>query len=154
MCRRRKQRLPSNAYAIDCSIWHVTITVARPNGAPFRSIEFGLETLDDFATSCQEAGAIVHLICLMPDHLHTLVEVHVDDLIKVVGRAKSATTRIWWTRGGTGALWQQSFYDHGIRGDQDFEATVTYLLNNPIEAGLVEEWETYPLIGGALISDD
>ena len=51
------------------------------------------------------------------------------------------------------SFWQESFHDHGIRGPHDFDATVTYLLNNPVEAGLAQEWETYPLIGGSMISD-
>jgi REP element-mobilizing transposase RayT len=81
-----------------------------------------------------------------------LIEVRSVGLLKVIGRAKSATTRVWWTRGGINALWQESFHDHGIREQQDFDATVNYVLNNPVDAGLVEEWESYLLIGGALVS--
>jgi putative transposase len=153
MTRRRRQRLPLDAYEVPGSTWHITTTVARPNGSPFRSIEFGLDVLDGFATSCQAAGAIPYLVCIMPDHLHALLEVRSDDLIKVVGRAKSETTRQWWARGGVGALWQESFHDHGIRGAHDFEATVTYLLNIPVEAGLAQEGEADPLIGGSVIAD-
>lgn len=51
-------------------------------------------------------------------------------------------------------MWQQSFPNHGIRERRDFEATVTYLLSNPVEAGLVESWEAYPVIAGALIAGD
>ncbi len=153
MTRRRKQRLPLDAYQVPGSTWHITTTVARSNGSPFQSIEFGLEVLDGFSTSCIKAGAIPHLVCIMPNHLHALIEVRSDDLVKVIGRAKSITTRQWWARGGVGALWQESFHDHGIRGPHDFDATVTYLLNNPVEAGLALEWEMYPLIGGSVIAD-
>lgn len=28
------------------------------------------------------------------------------------------------------------------------------ILNNPVEAGLVKDWESYPLIGGTLIASN
>ena len=60
----------------------------------------------------------------------------------------------WWKQNNRGMLWQESFHDHGIRGSRDFDATVTYILNNPVEAELVSEWEAYPFNAGALIRDD
>lgn len=153
MTSRRRQRLPLDLYDIEGSAWHVTISVECRNGAPFRSIPFGQEMLDCFAHACAHDEAIAHLVCIMPDHLHALIEVRSTGLVKVVGRAKSMSTRMWWARGGTGSLWQQSFHDHGIREPLDFEAAMTYILNNPVEAGLVDEWESYPLIGGEVIVD-
>jgi REP element-mobilizing transposase RayT len=152
MTSRRRQRLPLDAYDLEGSAWHVTVSVDRRNGAPFQSIKFGQDILDCFVPACEQDGAIAHLVCVMPDHLHALVEIRSEGLVKVIGRAKSATTRVWWKRGGTGALWQQSFHDHGIREPLDFEAAATYILNNPVEAGLGEEWESYPLVGGTLIA--
>ncbi|MCO5222143.1 MAG: transposase [Thermomicrobiales bacterium] len=113
----------------------------------------GQALLAGFVNACQSDDAIVHLICLMPDHLHALIEVQSEGLVKIVGRAKSMTTRMWWTNGRQGTLWQKSFYDHGIRETHDFEATVKYILENPVRAGLVEEGETYPLIAGRLIAE-
>ena len=153
MTTRRRQRLPLTAYEIEGSAWHVTVDVARRNGAPFQNIMFAREILECVSHACERDEAVLHLICVMPDHLHALIEVRTVDLIKVVGRAKSATSRIWWGRGGAGALWQQSFYDRGIRASQDFETTMTYILDNPVKAGLVEEWEHYPPIGGTIIAD-
>ena len=152
MTTRRKQRLPLEDYAVEGSTWHVTINVERRNGNLFHSHHFGKEVLECFVKACETDSAVVHVICIMPDHLHCLVEVRSVSLIKVIGRAKSATTRIWWARGGTNALWQESFHDPGIRERQDFDATVNYILNNPVEARLVAGWESYPLIGGTLIA--
>ena len=153
MTSRRRQRLPLDAYTIEGTTWHVTVSVDRRNGAPFWSLPLGQEILDRFVQACQTDEAIVHLICIMPDHLHALIEIRKEGLIKVVGPAKSMTTRTWWSSGGSGSLWQQSFYDHGIREPADFEATVRYILDNPVKAELVEEWEMYPLISGMLIAD-
>jgi putative transposase len=149
----RRQRLPLDAYTIDGSAWHVTTTVARQNGTPFVNTELGLETLRVFVDQVLAQDAVPHLVCVMPDHLHLLVEVRSVGLVDLIGRLKSTSTRTWWTSGGKGSLWQTSSYDHGIREPGDFEATITYILNNPVEAGLAEKWEAYPLIGGTLIRD-
>ena len=152
MTSRRRQRLPLNAYDVEGSVWHVTVNVDKRNGSPFKNLEFGQEIIDCFMHACEKDEAIAYVLCAMPNHLHALVEVRREGLLKVIGRAKSTTTRIWWKYGGIGSLWQESFHDHGIREPRDFEATVTYVLNNPVEAGLAETWDTYPLIGGALIA--
>lgn len=151
MTSGRRQRLPLDVYRVEGSIWHVTITVAQRHGRVFDRIDFGDETLASFEAACLAGDAIPHLICVMPNHLHTLVQVQSEGLVDLMGRAKSMTTRVWWARGGVGALWQRSFHDHGIRGPEDYEPTITYILNNPVRAGLVESWEEYPLLGGAVI---
>jgi REP element-mobilizing transposase RayT len=66
-------------------------------------------------------------------------------------RGSSRFRRKFGGEGGKGTLWQTSFYDHGIRGSQDFEATVVYILDNPVKAELVEDWESYPHFAGTLI---
>jgi REP-associated tyrosine transposase len=132
----------------------VTINVAKANGMPFCDVELGKKQMRSFLQGCAICNAVPHLICLMPDHLHLLVEVRSVGLVDLVRRTKSSSTKLWWGQGGRGALWQESFYDHGIRDIQDFEAIAGYILQNPVEAGLVAEWETYPLIGGHLINSN
>ncbi|HKG26275.1 MAG TPA: transposase [Thermomicrobiales bacterium] len=105
------------------------------------------------AERCVARGASLELFCLMPDHLHLLVRVGAVGLVEVVGDVKSRTTRGWWAHGGNGALWQRSFHDHGIRGGRDFDETVRYIVENPVKAGLVEDWREYPFTGGALIEE-
>lgn len=87
----------------------------------------------------------------MPDHLHLLVEVRSVGLVDVMKRTKSYSTQLWWKHGGRGPLWQASFYDHGVRDIPDFEAIAAYIFSNPVKAGLVEEWESYPLFGGTMV---
>ncbi len=154
MTSRRRQRLPLDAYRVEGSTWHVTISVDRRNGSPFHNIAFGQDIIRSFIHACErDDEAIVHLVCIMPDHLHALIEVRSKGLVEVVGQAKSITTRIWWASGGKGSFWQTSFYDHGIREMRDFEATATYIFDNSVKEKLADEWELYPLFGGALIVD-
>lgn len=152
MFHNRKQRLPMEAYCVAGSTWHVTINVARAHGQPFIDVELGQRQMRSFLRGCDICTAIPHLICVMPGHLHLLVEIRSVGLIDLMRRTKSSSTKLWWRQGDNGQLWQESFYDHGVRDIPDFDAIATYILNNPIEAGLAESWETYPLIGGTLIA--
>ncbi len=147
---RRRQRLPLDAYLTEGSTWHVTTRADCVHGPLFTNHSLGQLMLETFESGCRSYGAVPHLVCVMPDHVHLLVEVRTLGLVELVGRLKSYSTMLWRKQGNHGHLWQKSFYDHGIRGPRDFEATVEYILNNPIEAGLAEEWGIYPLIGGEI----
>jgi REP element-mobilizing transposase RayT len=95
---------------------------------------------------------LVHAYCLMPDHLHLIAQVADQSLIKALGAFKSFTTTRSWKHGHIGPLWQDSFYDHGIREVEDFDETARYLLDNPARLGLVADSNDYPWRGGALLT--
>ena len=42
--------------------------------------------------------------------------------------------------GRSGAFWHHESYDHAIRDESEWQRIVTYVLNNPVKAGLVDEW--------------
>jgi putative transposase len=44
----------------------------------------------------------------------------------------------------SGAFWQDESYDHVIRDDNELERTISYVLNNPVKARLVQSWEQWP----------
>ncbi|MBI5352771.1 MAG: transposase [Chloroflexi bacterium] len=46
--------------------------------------------------------------------------------------------------GREGAFWQDESYDHVIRNNGEFERIVSYVLENPVKAGLVSKWEDWP----------
>ncbi|MCE2413873.1 hypothetical protein J4G07_07715 [Candidatus Poribacteria bacterium] len=43
----------------------------------------------------------------------------------------------------TGAFWQRESYDHIIRDANEWQRIITYVLNNPVKAGLVDTWEKW-----------
>lgn len=147
---RRPHQLPAEAYKVPGSTWHVTIRVHKRLDPVFADLELGHYLLPKIETALHDRDAVPHLLCLMPDHLHALVEVRSLGLEDLIARVKSLSTQLWWRHGGSGTLWQKRFHDHGIRGFEDFDTTVTYLLNNPVEAGLVTHWEDYPLFAGTM----
>ena len=46
-------------------------------------------------------------------------------------------------RGARGSIWQQSFFDRLIRGDQHLSSTIAYMEHNPVSAGFVREVSEY-----------
>jgi len=83
---------------------------------------------------------------LMPDHIHGLVSFPADKAMRlVVGKWKEYHAR------QSGVRWQENFFDHRIRNEQELSEKFNYILNNPIAKGLCADsgsW-SWVLIGGA-----
>ena len=45
--------------------------------------------------------------------------------------------------GRRGAFWQHESYDHCVRNSSEWQRIVTYVLNNPVKVGLVDNWEKW-----------
>ena len=86
--------------------------------------------------------------CLMPNHVHLVVHLPYDatlPLARTLQRMKSHTARhLNRLRGGTGQVWQRESYDHRIRNAREMAATIAYTVNNPVKAGLTDDWQHWP----------
>jgi len=84
--------------------------------------------------------------CLMHDHLHLLFDPEGENrnLIEIVkmikGRSSWRINKVY----GKSNIWQESFYDHILRKNEEIEEVALYILNNPVRKGLVSNWEEYP----------
>src|SRR6516165_7912877 len=96
----------------------------------------------------------IDAIVILPDHLHVIMTLpdEVADysirwsLIKrrfTDGLMKSGTEVIRHANGEP-ALWQRRFWEHTIRGDEDFERHVDYIRFNPVRHGLVARVSDWP----------
>ncbi len=93
---------------------------------------------------------VLHAFCLMPDHLHLLASpIRGASLVDFVRAFKSRSTRLAWSWGQAGTIWQPRFYDHFMRGDEDTRHIAEYILNNPVRRGIVSEWREYPWSGSS-----
>ncbi len=66
---------------------------------------------------------------VMPDHLHLLVSITSEgapSIPRIMQQFKGSITK----QVGR-PIWQKSYYDHGIRNQQDYDETWTYIENNP-----------------------
>jgi putative transposase len=90
----------------------------------------------------------MHAYCLMPDHLHFLVEgvEPASDLRHLVKSFKIKSSRQYSGQSG-GILWQKRFYDHILRGSDSMEAVAWYIWLNPVRKGLVSKPDDYPYVG-------
>jgi REP element-mobilizing transposase RayT len=86
--------------------------------------------------------------CLMPDHAHALVEglTTQASLPLFVKSAKESSGRAYFRRTGR-PLWQEGYYEHVLRGEEDARGIARYIVENPLRAGLVDDAVLYPFAG-------
>ncbi|MEQ1843110.1 MAG: transposase [Verrucomicrobiales bacterium] len=76
---------------------------------------------------------------VMPDHVHGLIRFSPCIPMKMaMKRWKS------WTAKAHGIRWQSQWFDHRLRGDEEWRRKADYLLNNPVRADLVQQAEEWP----------
>ena len=84
--------------------------------------------------------------CLMPNHVHLLVMLppEAPSLLRTLQRIKGYTAlQANKLLGRTGTFWQAESYDHVVRPGE-LERIIGYILENPVKAGLVKEWQQWP----------
>lgn len=147
---RKRIRLDQSAYATGGTVWFCTIGTC--NRYPLLSepdlAEFVVQTLVDRSA---RSGIDLLLYCVMPDHIHLVVAVHTGDLISYVGAVKSIVAVARLRTGDRRRLWQRSVHDSGIRTTENMDELTEYVFTNPVTAGLVDDWNDWPWIGGSLL---
>jgi putative transposase len=145
--KRRQIRLPAAVYGESGARVLVTFTVVdrKPVFTDPALAAACVELIQEQAGT-DAIGVLAY--CLMPDHVHLLVRVDGRvDVIQFVKSFKSRSTRMAWTHGHSGQLWQRSFHDHVLREIDDEREYLRYILANPARVGLVETWSDYPHSG-------
>jgi putative transposase len=83
----------------------------------------------------------IHLLLLMPDHLHGLGFFPPEENIRaVVANFKEITAK------RAGIRWQRDFFDHRLRSDESYEEKAHYIPMNPVRQRLVERREDWSYI--------
>ena len=96
--------------------------------------------------AAERHGFQVLAYCFMPTHLHLLIVGSEDShLLPFVKHFKQITS--FDCGGEAPQLWQRSFYDRVLRVEEDLEDVARYIWGNPVRAGLVDDWEKFPLSG-------
>jgi REP element-mobilizing transposase RayT len=77
--------------------------------------------------------------CLMPNHVHVVIEVIQDHSLSDIVRswksftAHQATARL----SRTGSFWHADYFDRYMRNEEHLAQTIGYVEQNPVKAGLV-----------------
>ena len=91
--------------------------------------------------------------CLMPDHAHLLVHGRSNrsDLPRFVKGTKQSSGQIY-SRTAKEPLWQDSYYDHVVRPEENLSGIGCYIFQNPVRAGLVASPLDYKFSGSTVWS--
>lgn len=94
---------------------------------------------------------------IMPNHVHLLIDTSLQ-LEKGKSDSDSKYTQLdkimRLIKGGSafeankvlerkGAFWMKDSYDHYVRNEKDWENIIEYIINNPVNAGLVSNWKDW-----------
>ena len=146
--RRKHIRLEPSIYATPGIPFSITIGT-RPRAPIFDDVEIGLAFIELLRGLRNSTGVPIYAFCLMRDHVHLLISASTKtSVVDFLRRWKSLTYREWRRLGrGSASPWQRSFWDHGLRVEEDLLYTAKYIIRNPVRAGLVGDFHAYPLCG-------
>ncbi len=83
----------------------------------------------------------VHLLLLMPDHLHALISFPGDRAMKtVISNWKEIIAK------KAGVSWQRDFFDHRIRDDRSYVEKADYIRMNPVRKNLISDATLWPFV--------
>lgn len=148
MWPKRPPRVASFPY-VGCHRYFIT-ALTRDRCRAFSDASFASSVAAQIPPFFGTRGFAVPAYCLMPDHVHLLLEGTSDDAdaLEAVRIWKQRVGYAWKSQTKT-PLWQTGFYDRVLRERDDTRAVVRYLLNNPVRAGLVREAADYSWSGSS-----
>jgi REP element-mobilizing transposase RayT len=91
----------------------------------------------------------LHAFCIMSNHAHIVFAplekgnayISLSEIMHSLKRHTARQANL--ILGRNGSFWQHESYDHFVRDDKDFERIVTYVIQNPVKANLVENWQDW-----------
>jgi putative transposase len=106
------------------------------------------EIVEQLLSTAAHWGVEIIAYCFMPDHLHVLVE----------GMSEQANSREFadafrqisgfhFKQARGRRLWQEGYYDHVVREEEDTIAVARYIVLNPVRAALCADASEYALLG-------
>jgi REP element-mobilizing transposase RayT len=107
--------------------------------AVLRSPAAARVVIDAFTTFDAERYALIAW-CVMPNHVHVVIEPIGDHLLGAVVKSWKAfsAARINAMLRRSGRLWAPEYFDRFMRSDAHLATTIAYVEYNPVAAGLCE----------------
>ncbi len=119
----------------------------NPNGPYWLSKPEAAKVVADSLAYCGENFFHLWAYCIMSNHVHALFTLREGSppLYDAIGRHKSFTgNEANKLLGRKGDFWQHESYDHMIRDERSFVRILNYILENPVKAKLVQQWQDWP----------
>jgi putative transposase len=132
------QHVPRSFVPDGC--WFFVTICCEPRGLnQLARPDTGAGLLADATLYHQQNLWCLHLLLLMPDHLHAILAVDAGwRLSEVIRNWKRLTARTH------GVRWQRGFFDHRLRPGENLELKSRYVRQNPVRARLVPRPEDWP----------
>ena len=141
-----RHKLPHNtpAWADSGSVFFITICCEQRGAKILTQPDIAKGLAQSASYRMHLAHWWIHLLLLMPDHLHALLSFPpAPGMRRVVADWKR------FTSGRLGIEWQRDFFDHRLRRDESFEEKAHYIRMNPVRGGLVSQVEDWPWVWAA-----
>ena len=143
---RRPGRVKGFAYS-GCHRYFLTLCTCSRREV-FRFSTTVEDVLLQIRRSARHEGFVLMAYCFMPDHVHLVAEGinEASDLRRFVTLFKQ---RSGYRYGRTTRrkLWEVGYYDRVLRDEESTAKVVSYILYNPVKAGLVQRPQDYPYAG-------
>ncbi len=119
--------------------YHIT-TVTKNRAPIFTDLYAGRMLVRELINLDQEETTQTLCYVVMPDHLHWLMQLKCGSIGSIMQRLKGRTSRAIG-----GGLWQERYYDHAVRKEEDLRVMARYIVANPLRKGIVDKIGDYPL---------
>ena len=110
---------------------------------------------DIVLSSCRhdhETRYELYVAVVMPDHVHLILIPLIDEtrrevisLVEIMRAIKGASAHLINRQlRRHGAVWQEESFDRVLRSSERLDEKMSYILQNPVRKGLVDDWRKYP----------
>ncbi len=118
--------------------------------APAREAHRVLTTLSQCTAN---SSFQLHAYCIMPDHLHILIEgTHDTSNLREFVRLFKQLTAFQFRKFQDRQLWEMSYYDHILRSSDTIESVAAYIWGNPVRKQLCTHPNDFPFSGSQTIN--
>ena len=121
--------------------------VTRGRAQLFRNAEVTLAAIAALKRASAKHDFTLHAYCFMPDHAHVLASGGDGSSLAIFVRLFKQLSGYACKQQLGVHLWQISYYDHVLRNEEDLPTVASYILDNPVRAGLVDLATLYPYSG-------
>jgi REP element-mobilizing transposase RayT len=143
---RKRIRLPSANY-IGLQRYFLTFCCSERREC-FLWADFNNYFVEQLRQQSATYQFVVPSYCLMPDHVHLLVEgLSVNSNLTPFVKAFKQVTGFEFERRTGQRLWQRYYYDHVLRPKDDPNSVAWHIWLNPVRAGLCEEPRKFRFLG-------
>ncbi len=70
---------------------------------------------------------------ILPDHMHVLIDINNCNISNVMHRFKASYCALYMRKNKTRKVWQNRFWDHIIRDQNDLNRHLDYMHYNPVK---------------------